>query len=44
MKLFWFLAAVAVAQEVDDLGNKKNKVEKVSLLIKSYYKMKRLTR
>ena len=25
MKLFWFFAAVAVAQEVDDLGNKKNK-------------------
>ena len=32
MKLFWFFAALAVAQEVDDLGNKKNKVEKVSLL------------
>merc|ERR1712168_1173035 len=28
MKLFWFLAALAVADEVDDLGNKKNKVDK----------------
>merc|ERR1712046_221487 len=28
MKLFWFLAALAVAEEVDDLGNKKNKVDK----------------
>merc|ERR550534_649274 len=29
MKLFWFIAALAVAQEeVDDLGNKKNKVDK----------------
>ena len=33
MKLFWFFAAVAIAQEVDDLGNKKNKndVDKVQL-------------
>merc|ERR1711988_1759610 len=28
MKLFWFLAALAIAEEVDDLGNKKNKVDK----------------
>ena len=31
MKLFWFLAALAIAEEVDDLGNKKNKVDKVSI-------------
>ena len=31
MKLFWFMAAFALAQEVDDLGNKKNKVDKVSI-------------
>ena len=35
MKLFWFIAALAVAQEeVDDLGNKKNKVDKVRDLTK----------
>merc|ERR1712213_256055 len=28
MKLFWFFAALAVAQEYDDMGNKKNKVDK----------------
>merc|ERR1712198_430521 len=28
MKLFWFLAALAIAEEVDDMGNKKNKVDK----------------
>ena len=33
MKLFWFFAALAVAQEYDDMGNKKNKVDKVSVSI-----------
>merc|ERR1711963_456685 len=28
MKIFWFFAALAVAQEYDDMGNKKNKVDK----------------
>ena len=31
MKLFWFFAALAVAQEYDDMGNKKNKVDKVGI-------------
>ena len=35
MKLFWFIAALAAAQEVDDLGNKKNKVDKVKSLIEN---------
>lgn len=39
MKLFWFFAAVAIAQEVDDLGNKKNKndVDKVLDIIFMFY-------